>query len=114
MAVKDEPLQTYESGATRSDQTGKGRYDLISPYALRRLAVHYQNGGISRGDRNWEKGFPVSRCIDSAMRHLTQIAMGDTSEDHWAAVAWQAFAAMHFQEMIALGVLPKELDDIGD
>jgi len=49
---------------------------------------------------------------DSAMRHLTQIAMGDTSEDHWAAVAWQAFAAMHFQEMIALGVLPKELDDI--
>ena len=31
---------------------------------------------------------------DSAMRHLTQIAMGDTSEDHWAAVAWQAKAAL--------------------
>ena len=111
-AVKDEPLHIYDSGANRSDRTGKGRFDLVSPHALLRLAKHYENGAAIHGNRNWEQGFPISRCYDSAMQHLTQVMIGDTSEDHWAAVAWQCFAAMHFQEMIALGRLPKELDDI--
>jgi len=98
MTTLKEPLQEYPSGANRSLSAGKGRFDLISPYGLKRLAVKYEEGSVLHGERNWEKGFPIARCIESAMRHLSQIMMGDTTEDHWAAVAWQAFAAMHFEE----------------
>ena len=107
-----EPLETYESGAKRSDRTGKGRYDLISSHGLRRLSFRYEDGAVHKGDRNWEKGFPVSRCADSTMRHLCQLLAGDRTEDHWAAIAWQAFAAMHFEEEVAAGRLPVKLLDI--
>lgn len=33
-----------EGCAVREPDTGKGRYDLISPFALRRMALHYENG----------------------------------------------------------------------
>lgn len=112
MTVKDEPLTVYESGANRSDRTGKGRFDLIPPTALLRLAQHYENGARVHGEHNWTRGFPISRCLDSAERHLCQYKDGDRSEDHLAAIAWQAFAAMHFEEMIRRGVLPAALDDV--
>lgn len=111
-AVKPEAQTQYPGGASRSDRTGKGRYDLISPHGLRRLAKHYENGAVQHGERNWEAGFPISRCVDSAMRHLNQIRLGDASEDHWAAVAWQAFAAMHFEEEVELGNLSETLLDL--
>lgn len=89
----------YTTGATREPSTGKGRYDLISPIALMRLARHYENGAIKYTDRNWEKGIPISRCIDSAMRHLTQYMAGWNNEDHLAAVMWNIAAIMHFEEL---------------
>ncbi len=59
------------------------------------------------GSRNWEKGIPFSRYIDSAKRHLDKYIMGMTDEDHLAAAAWNIFAIMHHQE---LG--QTELDDM--
>lgn len=59
------------------------------------------------GGRNWEKGMPFSRYIDSAKRHLDKYIMGMTDEDHLAAAAWNIFAIMHHQE---LG--QTELDDM--
>ena len=85
---------------------------MISPHGLLRLARRYEEGAEQKGDRNWEKGFPISRCIDSALRHLTQYMSGDRTEDHLAAVAWQMFGAMHFEEEVAAGRLPIELLDI--
>lgn len=36
---------SYGDGwAIREPSTGKGRYDLVSPFAMRRLAQHYENG----------------------------------------------------------------------
>ena len=96
--VKIEPIVVYESGAIRSDRTGKGRYDLIPPCALRRLALRYEGGATEHGDRNWEKGMPMDRLYDSAMRHLTQWFSGDDAEDHLAAVMWQICAMMFFEE----------------
>ena len=61
---------------------------------------------ISTG-RNWEKGMPFSRYVDSAKRHLDKFVMGMTDEDHLAAAAWNLFAIMHHQE---LG--QTELDDM--
>lgn len=88
-----------EGMAIREPSTGKGRYDLISPYATRRLAVWYELGAQKYADRNWEKGMPFSRYIDSAKRHLDKFIMGMCDEDHLAAAAWNLFAIMHHQEL---------------
>ena len=101
---------TYgENMAVREPSTGKGRYDLVSPFAMRRLAEWYELGARKYADRNWEKGIPFSRYIDSAKRHLDKFVMGMEDEDHLAAAAWNIFAIMHHQE---LG--QAELDDMPD
>jgi hypothetical protein len=104
--------QEFETGSRRDTRDGKGRFDLISPVFLKRLAKHCENGATKYGDRNWEKGQPLSRYLDSASRHINNFLEGDRSEDHLAAVAWNIMGIIHTQEMIARGHLPKELDDL--
>ena len=68
--VKDSGArQQFHTGAVRDIQKGKGRYDLITPIALKRLAKHYENGAVKYGDSNWTKGIPLKRITDSAIRH---------------------------------------------
>lgn len=86
-------------GAIRENQTGKGRPDLITPFALTRLAKHYENGAKKYGDRNYEKGMNYSRYTASMFRHLIAWMKGDESEDHLSALAWNAFSIMHHQEL---------------
>lgn len=93
-----ERISYGEGKAIREPSTGKGRFDLISPFALTRLAKWYELGAKKYADRNWEKGIPFSRYIDSAMRHLTKYIMGMDDEDHLAAAAWNIFAIMHHEE----------------
>jgi hypothetical protein len=90
-------LKTYDTGAKRDNREGKGRYDLISPIMLERLAKVYERGAIQKGDRNWEKGFPVSRALDSACRHINQYRQGLRDEDHLAQAIWNLAAAIHFE-----------------
>jgi len=101
----------FETGAVRDGSIGKGRYDLISPIALHRLATWSENGALKYEDRNWEKGIPVSRYIDSLIRHLMKIQCGLEDEDHCAAVLWNAQGLLHTIEAIKQGLLPKELDN---
>ncbi len=100
--------QQFDTGAVRDPAEGKGRYDLITPHGLRRLALHYEAGAKKYDDRNWERGIPASRCFSSAVRHLYRWLNGERKEDHLAAAAWNIFAIMHFQEekpeMIDVGV----------
>jgi hypothetical protein len=104
--------EAFGTGSVRDTREGKGRYDLLPPAALRRLAVHYENGARKYGDRNWEKGQPVSRYIDSALRHLVCFMDGQRDEDHLAAAAWNVFGAIHTGEKVESGELPAELDDV--
>jgi len=104
--------EEFATGSRRDTRAGKGRYDLITPIGLKRLAVHYENGACKYGDRNWERGQPVSRYLDSAIRHLYAYLAGDRSEDHLAAAAWNALGAIHTEEMTAAGVLPPALNDV--
>ncbi|MCH7994117.1 MAG: hypothetical protein IIB57_06700, partial [Planctomycetes bacterium] len=60
--------QKFQTGSVRDDNEGKPRYDLITPIGLHRLAMHYANGAKKYGDRNWEKGQPLNRYIESAER----------------------------------------------
>jgi hypothetical protein len=85
--------------AMREPATGKGRPDLISPWALTRLAKHYEAGSVKYADRNWESGMPFSRYTASLFRHLIAWMKKDSTEDHLAAIAWNAFAIMHHQEL---------------
>ncbi len=85
------------TGAVREAETGKGRYDLIPPEAMFRIARWFEQGAEKYGGRNWEKGIPVSRCISAAFRHLYKYLAGWTDEDHLAAVAWNVMAIMWFE-----------------
>jgi len=104
--------EDFSTGSVRGIRTGKGRFDLIPPYALLRLAIHYENGASAYGDRNWEKGQPLGRYLDSALRHLNCVRMGMDDEDHLSAVAWNVMAIVETQYRIEKGILPKELDDL--
>lgn len=88
----------YEGGAERDRPPGKGKFVLLSPIAMKRIALRCEEGHIKYGDgRNWEKGMPISEFIDSSIRHTMQYLEGDTSEDHLAAAAWNLQAAMHME-----------------
>lgn len=107
----------FSTGSVRDKREGKGRFDLISPIALRRLAKHYENGMTKYGERNWEKGQPLMSYLDSALRHMNKFIENKLTgepdeEDHMAAVLWNTAAFIHTQEMVRLGVLPPELDDV--
>lgn len=88
-----------EGKAIREPSVGKGRYDLLTPFGIRRLAEWYELGSQKYADRNWEKGMPFSRYIDSAKRHIDKFVMGMEDEDHLAAAAWNILAIMHHEEL---------------
>jgi hypothetical protein len=112
-SVKDSgERQNFDTGSVRDTNIGKGRFDLLPPYALMRLAQHYENGSRKYGDRNWELGQPLSRYMDSALRHMNKSLMGLEDEDHFCAAAWNILSIVETQVRIKLGLLPKELDDL--
>lgn len=98
----------YQTGAQRDSAADKGRYDLIPPEATKRVAGLYERGAIKYEPRNWEKGIPADRCLDSALRHAQQAldnynrrlrgeAVTDP-EDHLAAVAFNVNCLMAYEE----------------
>lgn len=90
--------QLFNSGAVRDTASGKPRPDLISPFFVERLGRHLGLGAEKYDPWNWAKGIPNSRCFASLMRHLTQFAQGDESEDHLAAAACNLMFMIHNEE----------------
>lgn len=98
--------EQFASGAVRDSNAGKPRYDLISPFALRRLALQMMKGatpkdrgGFGYGPRNWEKGMSIARMYESAERHLKDWALGKDGEDNLAAAVFNIMGIMHFEDM---------------
>lgn len=104
--------EKWETGAMRENAPGKGRFDLISPIFLKRLAIVMEKGAMKYADRNWEKGMPLHKYLDSALRHISQILEGKTDEDHAGQASFNLMAFIHTKEMIDRGILPDELDDM--
>ena len=104
--------EEFTTGAVRDVNTGKGRFDLLSPIAMLRKAKHYENGALKYADRNWEKGIPNHRFIDSALRHIFCYLSGDRSEDHLAAAGWNIDGIIHTNEKIKDGSLPATLNTL--
>lgn len=91
-------MTSFASGAVRSSDADATRFDLISPFGLRRLAETQAEGARKYGDHNYRKGIPFSNLLNHLERHICLFKMGDTSEDHLAHAAWGLFALMEFQE----------------
>jgi hypothetical protein len=101
-----------KSGALREKNEGKGRFDLISPYALLRVARIHEKGSKKYSPRNWEKGMKFSLFVDAAMRHIIKYMMGMTDEDHLAQAVWNLDCLLHFEALIDFGIVPKELNNL--
>lgn len=104
--------QEFDTGARRDTQEDKPRYDLLPTPALRRVAELYARGAKKYGENNYQRGIPFSRVYASLFRHLIAFREGDKSEDHLAAVAWNAFALIYYEEQIEMNKLPQELNDL--
>lgn len=107
--------RVFSTGSTRDSIEGKLRYDLIPPSALERLAAVYTRGAEQYGDRNWEKGQPISTVYGSLMRHLQnwmqQKSPSKPGDDDIAQVIWNAIALLFIEERIKAGKIPSALDD---
>lgn len=105
------PRVATGNGAQRESRGGRGRFDLIPPYPLQRLAQHYEAGAAKYDDRNWEKGLPLESFVCSAFSHLLKLLAGDVSEDHESAILWNIAGHMHTAREIKEGRLPANLAD---
>lgn len=112
--VKDSgERRQFDTGSVRDTRKGKGRFDLIPPEFLQALAELYEAGADKYGDRNWEKGQPLSSTYDSAMRHMNRWAQGYEDEPHLIQAIWNLIAIWVVQKRVRAGALPETLADIG-
>ena len=89
----------FETGAVRDMAEGKGRYDLLPWEAIHELALHCERGALKYGERNCEKGIPVSSLIDSAFRHLSKYMQGAKDEPHLVAALWNVAFAIQTEKL---------------
>ena len=64
------------------------------PTMLLELSKHFEEGAKKYGEYNWQKGIPISRYIDSAIRHYLKWLRGDTDEAHDRAFCWNIVCAI--------------------
>jgi len=69
-----------ENKAFRTNEN-KLRYDLCPAIAQREYAKVWTEGLKKYPERNWEKGFPFSEVIASAMRHLEAMRLGEMIDE---------------------------------
>lgn len=112
--MSSENREEYFTGAIRDLNSEKLRYDLIPASLLKQLAEVFTEGALYYGDRNWQKGMPISRYYASAMRHIQAYIDGDEDENHLIKAAWNLMAMKWTLDQIQLGNLPHDLDDTGD
>jgi hypothetical protein len=100
--------KTYSTGGKKEVQ-GKSKLSLVPLAALERIADRIEESIPKYGKDNWKKGFPISECVDAAMRHLYAYSAGENSEDHLAAALTNLAFATHFEVHFANN---KEVNDI--
>ena len=104
--------QEFETGSKRDNQIGKGMPSLLQFMALIEVSKVSESGAVRYGKDNWRKGQPISRYLDSALRHLVKFTCNWQDEPHIEQCIWNLLCIKETKMMIALGKLPKSLDDI--
>lgn len=105
--------QQFATGSVRDSRAGKGRFDLLPPHAIARLARHFEAGALKYGDNNWTKGQPASRFLDSALRHAFKHLAGERDEDHLIAAVWNLICCADQEERVKDGLM-KAVADYND
>ena len=67
----------YDENKPFRTNENKLRYDLCPAIAQKEYAKVWTQGLEKYPARNWEKGFPFSEVIASAMRHLEAMRLGE-------------------------------------
>ena len=111
--LKDSGIRTsFTTGAVRDVSAGKGAPALVPNWVIWLLSRIYEDGAAKYASRNWEKGMPLSRYIDSAERHLAKLKAGMRDEPHASQALWNIVGYIFTAALIKLGHRPKELNDM--
>jgi hypothetical protein len=82
--------EEYTSGMVRDTAEGKIDYTLaLDGPMFKRYAIHLTNGAKKYSKRNWMKAAgqaEFERATESLARHFFQYILGETDEDHGAAI----------------------------
>jgi len=119
-------MKPISSGASFADDATRVlacletmREDLLGQFGilkLRQLRFSLsENDTIlaeTTGDRNWEKGMPLSWFMDSGLRHLFKHLAGMRDEDHLAAALFNISGLIWTENEITEGRLPADLNDL--
>ena len=111
--IEDSGQRTnFDTGAQRDCQEGKGRMDLLPYRALMEVSKIYEEGAKKYDAHNWRKGIPLSRYLDSGLRHLSKWAAGMRDEPHLEQAAWNILSLIETQILIKEGCLPESLNNL--
>lgn len=66
---------------------------VVADYLLA-VAKHMGNGAAKYGERNWEKGIPLTAYVDSSVRHYLKYRRGDSDEPHLVAAGWNVLCCL--------------------
>lgn len=64
------------------------------------LSMHFRNGTIKYGERNWEKGMPLHSYVDSGIRHYHKVNAALNDEPHHLAVLWNLMCGVWTKERL--------------
>lgn len=111
-AIKEtgNPIDMVSLFYTASKDENISIYDTVI-----QVSHHLAEGAKKYSERNWEKGIPISRVIQSADRHLFYWIMEDPDdiEDHFAAFLCNLMFIHHYICEISAGKLDPSINDMG-
>jgi len=104
----------FKSGMQRDSETGKPRFELITPLdqkydetLLYRWAMLMGRGAEKYSARNWEEANSVEeleRFKESAFRHFMQAMSGETDEDHLSAVCFNLNGIVYLMDKLGVDI----------
>lgn len=103
--------EDFGTGSVRDTEDGKVDWTLLPTIAMARFVRHLMRGAKKYGRHNWTKGQSMARAERSLCRHLVAYMEGERTEDHLAAIVFNASVLMDHEERIKTGALPAHLDD---
>lgn len=73
-----------------------GIVEGMSDWQMIRMCAHQlEDGAVKYGERNWERGIPLDRYVDSGIRHLTKYYDEWSDEPHDRAFVWNMLCGYH-------------------
>lgn len=87
-------IRRFPSGAIRSDNRGRERYDFISPLALKELAQFLATTENAFASDNYFLGIPEEACMESLLRHVNDYRINKKKEEA-TAILFNAVALLH-------------------